>query len=80
MLRVRFFLVEVALRTDVVCQAPGNLFIATDHDCRNTCIAGSGDIKRSTAEMYFVPARDRAKCDVRVAGHDRQLALSVRTR
>src|SRR5262245_32589106 len=68
---VGFFLVQVTLRANVVRAAPGNAFVAAKHDGGDAGVGHAGDVCLGSAQMDFIPARDRLDGDVRITGQER---------
>ena len=71
MRRVRALLVEVALRADVVRDAPGDAPVATEDDARRPRISGPRHVEPSADQVGLIPAARRAEGDVRIADHER---------
>ena len=69
MRRVGAFLVEVALRADVVGDAPGDAQIATEDDPRRSRISRARHVEPAPNQVNLVPAAGRAEGDVRIADH-----------
>ncbi len=71
MRRVRALLVEVALRADVVGDAPGDAPVATEDDARRPRISGPRHVEPSADQVGLIPAARRAEGDVWIADHER---------
>src|SRR5262249_36640655 len=80
MLRVRFFLIEIALRTDVVRAAPSNMRVAAEHHGRYASVGHPHDIEGAAAQMDFVPARHGVEGDVWIAGDHRRTVFATASR
>ena len=71
MRRVGLLLIEVALRADVVGDAPGDVLVAADHDARHAGQRDAGDVEAAAVQAHLVPDRDGVIRDVRIAGDER---------
>src|SRR5262249_36584057 len=69
--RIGLFLVKVTLRADVVGDAPGNVFVAADHDAGHSGQRDAGDVEVAAVQPNFVPDRDGKIGDVWIVGDQR---------
>ena len=71
MIGIHSFLVQVALRADIVCDAPGQRRCAADHDGGNACVGRARDPCVTRVDAGFVPTGNGFESDMRIAGDHR---------
>ena len=65
--RVGSFLIQIALRANVIGDGPPNTPVTAEHDGWHTRERHAGHVERAAGQLHFVPARHRGERDVRVA-------------
>src|SRR5207247_7848163 len=71
MSRIGLLLIEIALGTDVVGDAPGDMRRAADHDGGHAGLRDARHLEGAAMQVDLVPERDGGERDVRIAGDQR---------